>query len=168
MGGMKTRRALYSIPGLAMLLAGSAATAADRYDGPRPEKQDLLYLMHADNLIPTESVDARQEGKKDEPTYTIPGANSTARTPLAEPIFLLRSDLVDPERLELYKLDVKNGHREVTVAKRRRGGTKALHLTVTKLDGRLYRVEVDEPLDDGQYAISSSDSETHAFCFEVY
>ena len=65
------------------------------------------------------------------------------------------------------KLDVKNGHREVTVGKRQRNGAKALHLTVTKLDGRLYRVEADEPLDDGQYSISPTDS-NHVFCFEVY
>ena len=163
------RHALNAATGLAIILAGGAAIAADRYDGPRPPKQDLLYLMHADNLIPTEAVDAHQQGKKDESTYTIEGAGSSARTPLAEPIFLLQSDLIEPERLELYKLDVKNGRREVTIAKqRRKGNNKALHLTVTKLDGRLYKIEADEPLDDGQYAISPSDSETKAFCFEVY
>jgi hypothetical protein len=162
---MTMRRALCSVSGLAIALAGFAAVAADRYDGPRPPKQDLLYLVHADNLIPTEAAEARQEGKNQ--TYIIAGANSSARTPLAEPIFLVQSDLIEPERLELYKLDVKSGHREVTIAKRQRTGSKALHLTVTKLDGRLYRVEVDEPLDDGQYSISPSDS-NHAFCFEVY
>ena len=164
---MTMRRALCSVSGLAIALAGFAAVAADRYDGPRPPKQDLLYLVHADNLLPTEAVEAKQESKKDDTLYTIPGASSSARTPLAEPIFLVQSDLIQPERLELYKLDVKNGHREVTTSKRRRSGAKALHLTVTKLDGRLYRVEVDEPLDDGQYSISPSDS-NHAFCFEVY
>ena len=164
-GLMTTRRALYSVTGLAIALAGLAALAADRYDGPRPAKQDMLYLVHADNLLPTEAAEARQEGKNQ--TYTIAGANSSARTPLAEPIFLIQSDLIEPERLELYKLDVKNGHREVTIAKRQRTGSKALHLTVTKLDGRLYRVEADEPLDDGQYSISPSDS-NRMFCFEVY
>ncbi len=149
-------------------LAGVTAPAADRYDGPRPPKQDLLYLVHADNLVPTESTEAKQEGKKDDSTYTIAGTNSSARTPLAEPIFLIQSDLIEPDRLELYKMDVKNGHREVSVSKRRRANNaKALHLQVTKLDGRLYRVEVDEPLDDGQYSISPADS-NRVFCFEIY
>jgi hypothetical protein len=162
---MKTRRALYSVTGLAIALAGFAALAADRYDGPRPPKQDMLYLVHANNLVPTEVAEAKQEGKNQ--TFVIAGAASPARTPLAEPIFLIQSDLVEPDRLELYKLDIKNGHREVTIAKRQRTGSKALHLTVTKLDGRLYRVEVDEPLDDGQYSISSTDS-NQVFCFEIY
>jgi hypothetical protein len=166
------RRALYSVTFLAFVLAalvsfGRPAFAADRYDGPRPAKPDLLYLVHADNLIPTEAVEAKQEGKKDDTVYTIPGASSNARTPLAEPIFLVESDLILPERLELYKLDVKSGHREVTTSKRRRSGSKALHLNVTKLDGKLYRVEVDELLDDGEYAISGTDS-NKAFCFQVY
>ena len=162
---MTIRRVLYSVTGLVIALAGFAALAADRYDGPRPPKQDMLYLVHADNLIPTEAAEAKQEGKNQ--TYVIAGAASSARTPLAEPIFLIQSDLVEPEHLELYKLDVKNGHREVTVGKRQRTGSKALHLTVTKLDGRLYRVEADEPLDDGQYSVSPTDS-NHVFCFEVY
>jgi hypothetical protein len=163
---MTMRRALYSVAGLAIALAGLAA-AADRYDGPRPPKPDLLYLVHADNLVPTEAADAHQEGKKDEPVYTIPGASSPARTPLAEPIFLVQVDQLLPERLELYKLDVKNGHREVVMSKKRRGGARPLHLSVTKLDGKLYRVEVDETLDDGEYSISPSNSD-RVFCFEVY
>lgn len=163
---MTTRR-VGKIAAFVIGLAGVAALAADRYDGPRPPKQDLLYLVHADNLVPTESTEAKQEGKKDDSTYTIAGANSSARTPLAEPIFLINSDLIEPDKLELYKLDVKNGHREVTVTKRRKNNAKALHLQVTKLDGRLYRVEVDEPLDDGQYSISPADS-NRVFCFEIY
>jgi hypothetical protein len=163
---MTTRPATFAGITLALLFVGSVV-AADRYDGPRPPKPDLLYLVHADNLLPTEAVEARQENKKDESIYTISGASSPARTPLAEPIFLVQAGEVQPDRLELYRLDVKNGHREVTTSKRRRGGSKALHLVVTKLDGKLYRVEADELLDDGEYAISSADS-NKAFCFQVY
>jgi hypothetical protein len=157
---------LVALAGISLALVFAAA-AADRYDGPRPPKSDLLYLVHADNLVPTEAAEAHQEGKKDETVYTITGASSAARTPLAEPIFLIQADEVVPDRLELYKLDVKSGHREVTTSKKRRGGAKALHLTVTKLDGKLYKVEADELLDDGEYAISGSDS-NKAFCFQVY
>lgn len=169
---MTTRPATLAAIGLGFVLAGfdlshSTALAADRYNGPRPPKPDLLYLVHADNLVPTEAVEAHQDSKKDDTIYTIPGASSSARTPLAEPIFLVQADEVLPDRLELYRLDVKNGHREVTTSKRRRGGSKALHLSVTKLDGKLYRVEADELLDDGEYAISVFDS-NKAFCFQVY
>ena len=148
-------------------LLGLAAFAAEKYTGPRPPKTDLLYLMHADNLVATEAAEAKQEsGKKDETVYSIAGANSPARTPLAEPIFLIESDKVLPERLELYRWDVKSGHRELTVGKGKKG-TRPLHLSVTKLDGRLYRVEASEPLPDGQYSVSPSDS-NRVFCFEVY
>lgn len=165
---MSMRRLPHFVAVLAIVLAGVVALAADRYNGPRPSKQDLLYLVHADNLVPTEAAEAKQENKKDESLFTIPGTASSARTPLAEPIFLIQSDLIEPDRLELYKMDVKNGHREVSVSKKRRANNaKALHLQVTKLDGRLYRVEVDEPLEDGQYSISPADS-NRVFCFEVY
>ena len=88
--------------------------------------------------------------------------------PLAEPIFIIEADKIQPSSLELYKFEVKNGHREVTMVQRRtRGGPKPLRLTVTKLDGKLYRVEADEQLENGQYGISPNTSNS-VFCFEVY
>ena len=156
-----------------LVIAATSAPAtwgAEKYTGPRPPKTDLLYLVHADNLIATEAAEAKEEsGKKDETTYTLPGASSPARTPLAEPIFLIEADKVLPERLELYRWDVKNGRRELSMSKgkKRKGGTRALHLAVTKLDGMLYRVEASEPLPDGEYSVSPSDS-NRVFCFEVF
>ncbi len=50
---------------------------------------------------------------------------------------------------------------------RRKGGARPLHLSVTKLEGKLYKVEASEPLDDGQYSISPNDS-NRVFCFEVF
>ena len=153
----------------ALLVVTPALRAADKYSGPRPPQTDVPYLLHADNLVPTETSEAKeQSSKKDETTYSIDGANSTARTPLAEPIFLIVSDKLQADRLELYRFDVKNGKRELTIAKgKRRGGSRPLHLTVTKVDGRLYRVEASEPLENGQYSLSPSDS-NRVFCFEVF
>ena len=54
-------RYLYSYLALATL-----AASADDYTGPRPPKPDVLYLVHASNLIPTEVTEAQQEGKKDD------------------------------------------------------------------------------------------------------
>jgi hypothetical protein len=147
-----------------LLLFASVVLGADKYDGPRPPQPDLAYLVHADNLIPTEALEAKEESGN----YTVPGATSPARTPLAEPIFLIESEKVFPDRLELYRWDVKGGRRELAVGKgKRRGNARALHLSVNKLDGKLYRVEASEPLEPGEYSLSPNDS-NKVFCFEVY
>ena len=151
-----------------MLLLGAAAAWAQKYAGPKPPKPDVVYLVHADNLVPLEMTEAKQESKKDETVYTVAGASSSARTPLAEPIFLLQSEKLLADRLELYRMDVKSGRREVSVSKsKRRGGPRPLRLNVTKLDGNLYRVEASETLENGQYSLSPSGSNA-VFCFEVY
>jgi hypothetical protein len=155
----RTRFCLFS--GVFAALA-AVCWAAD-YDGPRPPKPDTIYLVHADNLIPTEAAEAKNE-KGD--TYTVSGAASTARTPLAEPIFILQSDRLNPESIELYRFDVKNGHREATISSRGRRG-RPLHLQVTKLDRNLYRIEAAETLDNGEYCLTPSGS-NHVFCFEEY
>ena len=82
-----------------LLLLATLAIGADEYTGPRPPKPDVPYLVHASNLIPTEATEASQEGKKDESTYTVQGAASPVRTPLAEPIFLLRSEKIKADSL---------------------------------------------------------------------
>lgn len=143
---------------LALLFAASIAWTAD-YTGPRPPKADMIYLVHADNLIPTETGEAKAKGD----TYTVPGASSPARTPLAEPIFILQSDKISPESIELYRMEVKGDHREVKVGKR----TRPILLQVTRLDRGLYRIEASETLEDGEYALSPSGS-NRVFCFEEY
>jgi hypothetical protein len=151
---------------LLLLCVAALAIQAEDYKGPRPPKADVLYLVHASNLIPTEVVVAQQESKKDTDTFTVPGTASPARTPLSEPIFLMRSEKIKPDDLGLFKFEIKNGKRQLTLSlKRKRGGE--LHLSVTKLDKDLYRVEADEILENGQYSLSPSGSNT-VFCFEVY
>jgi hypothetical protein len=150
----------------AVLLA--AIALAQKYTGPHPPKPDVLYLMHADTLVPTEVSESKEDKKKNDITYTVQGAGSSARTPMAEPIFVIDADKIQAQSLELYKMEVKGGHREVTMAlKRTRGGNKPLRLSVTRLDRGLYKVEADQQLENGQYAISPSGSNT-VFCFEVY
>jgi hypothetical protein len=151
---------------LALLIA--APLAAEKYEGPVPPKPDVPYLLHASSLVETEAAPARQEGKKAD-TFVISGPTSPARTPLAEPIFIIDARNVQPESFELYRLDVKGGNREVSLSNsgRRRGGNRALHLSVKPLGGHLYRVEVDEALDNGEYALSPN-GDNRAFCFEIY
>jgi hypothetical protein len=148
-----------------LLLATLAG--ADDYTGPRPPKVDVLYLVHASNLIPTEVTEAAQEGKKDDSTFSVPGAASSARTPLAEPIFLLRSERIKPDALELYRFEVKNGRRQLTLSRKRSEKSGPFHLSITKLDKDLYRVEADEALENGEYSLSPSGSNA-VFCFEIY
>ena len=150
-----------------ILLLATLAAAADDYTGPRPPKADVLYLVHAANLLPTEVTEAQQDGKKDETTFSVSGAASSVRTPLAEPIFLLRSEKIKPNALELYRFEVKNGRRQLTLSKKRKDNTGPFHLSITKLDKDLYRVEADEALENGEYSLSPNRSNA-VFCFQVY
>ncbi len=151
---------------IASLFTAACLAAADKYAGPVPPKPDIPYLLHASTLIETEAAQTQQSKKGDQ--YIISGASSPARTPLAEPIFIIDARQVQPESFELYRLDVKGGNREVSLSgNRRRGGSRALHLAVKPLGGHLYRVEADEALDNGEYALSPS-GDNRAFCFEIY
>jgi hypothetical protein len=150
------------------ILLGASLIAADTYSGPKPPKPDVPYLVHADNLVETEAAEAREENRKGEVTYTIPGATSRARTPLAEPIFIIQTKQLAADRIELYKLDVKNGQREITMTqKRKKSGARQIHVQVTRLGDQLYRIEADEQLENGEYSLSPNDS-NRVFCFEVY
>jgi len=152
---------------LAILLLATLASGADDYTGPRPPKPDVLYLVHASNLIPTEVTEAQQEGKKDDTTFSVAGAASSVKTPLAEPIFLLRTEKIKADTLELYRFEVKNGRRQVTMSRKRSDKSGPFHLSVTKLDKDLYRVEADEALENGEYSLSPSGSNA-VFCFQIY
>lgn len=151
---------------LIVLLAITTIHAED-YTGPRPPKADVLYLVHASNLIPTEVTEAQQESKKDENTFSVAGAASSARTPIAEPIFLLRSEKIKPDALELYRFEVKNGRRQLTLSRKRKDNSGPFHLSITKLDKDLYRVEADEALENGEYSLSPNGSNA-VFCFQIY
>jgi hypothetical protein len=140
---------------------------AEKYTGPRPAKADLPYLMHADNLIPTESLEAKQEDRKGEVAYAIPGANSTVRTPLSSPAFLILTGQIQADKLQLFKLQSKNGQREVLISRGKKAVAHPIRVNVTRLDDNLYKVEVDEILENGEYSLSPADSNL-VFCFQVY
>lgn len=149
-----------------LLLAGACCAFAQKYDGPRPPKPDIPYIKHADNLIPTEAVEAKQDKRKEETLYTIDGENSSARTPLAEPIFLLLSNKLQPDKLQLYKLETKNGHREILFGKGK--GPMPIPVDVTRLSSdNIYKLEVEEELMPGEYSLSPEGS-NQVFCFQVF
>jgi hypothetical protein len=152
---------------LALIFAATLAASAQKYTGPRPPQSDLPYLKHADNLVPTEASEAKEEkGKKDDITYAIAGTSSKARTPLASPIFLLQSDKLNANALQLYKLDVRNGRREIIASPKK--PMKSIRVDATKLDSSgLYKIEVVESLEPGEYSLSPEGS-NQVFCFQVF
>lgn len=145
-----------------------ACAAAERYTGPRPPKADVPYLMHADNLIETESATASSEQRKDTTVATLNGATSSVKTPLAEPIFIIKTEKFQPDKFEAYKLEAKNGKREVVIGhKKGKNVGRPIYLAVTRLDDRLYRIEVDEPLENGEYTLTPEGSDA-TFSFSIY
>ncbi len=150
-----------------LLLAALTAAAQGKYSGPRPPKPDVPYIKHADNLVAIEPAEAKEEKqKKDDILYIISGATASAKTPLASPIFLLQADKLNPDRLGLYKLDVKNGRREILFGPKRQ--PRSFRMEVTRIaSDNLYRLEVSESLEPGEYSLSPEGS-NQVFCFAVY
>ena len=148
----------------AMLLRADPATVPD------PPKADLPYLLMAQDLVPTEAFDAKteksKEGKKDaETTYWVPGEHSSAKTPLASPIFVMKEDTLAVERLAVYPFEIKNGRREITFSRKKQ--TKPYTLTLKKLGDALYRLEIDQSLPPGEYAMTPNGAD-QVYCFAVY
>jgi len=138
-----------------------------KYTGPMPEKADLPYLVHADNLVATEAGEAKEEDRKGDHIAIIPGATSPAATPLTSPIFIIRADKISPDQLEIYKLETKNGQREVILAHKNKPVAKPIISNVTKVGDDLYKLEVEQDLPVGEYSISPRGS-NQVFCFRVY
>jgi hypothetical protein len=151
---------------LALCLTALCA-AAQTYTGPQPPSRDIPYLKHAQNLVPTEVLEAKEEkGKKDDIVYAIAGATSTARTPLASPILILQTDKVVAGALQLYKFEVRNGRRELTVSPKKPARTYRVELTRFNTE-KLYKLEVEESLEAGEYGLSAEGS-NQVFCFQVF
>lgn len=161
---------------LSLLLALAAfAATAQKYDGPRPPQPDILYIKHANELVPTEYLIAREEGKKNSSvTYVIAGANSKVVTPLASPIFLIQARKLVPERLQLFKLASKKGRREITMSTKKPG--QPIRMEISRLTpDQIWQLEVEESLEPGEYSISPAGGEgapegenpNQVFCFQV-
>jgi hypothetical protein len=151
-----------------MLVTAAAAAFAQKYDGPRPAKPDIPYIRHAESLLATEVTDAMEELRKDDILYVVSGPASTVKTPLASPILLFQSDKIGPDKLQLFKLETKNGRREILFSHKKKQTAMPIRVDVTKLssDG-LYRIEVVSSLDKGEYSLTP-DGSNQVFCFQVY
>jgi hypothetical protein len=155
-----------SVLTLAAMAAALATASAQKYTGPAPPKSDLPYIQHATNLIATEPVEAKEQKIGADTLYTIDGANSPSRTPLALPIFVIRIDKLNPSDLQMYRLESKDGHRELTASAKK--SADPIHVQVTRLSGdNLYQLDVYNSLDAGEYALTAEGSK-RMFCFQVY
>jgi hypothetical protein len=147
-------------------IAAALCASAQKYNGPLPDKTDLPYIKQAAALIPMEIAEARSEKAGSGTRFIIEGAASSVKTPLPLPIFILKAQKLAAERLQLYKMEARDGHREYVV-----GGANSpdvLHLEVTRLtaDG-LCRIAVSDPLEAGEYVLSA-DTSKQVFCFQVF
>ena len=150
-----------------LALICGATLLAQKYTGPQPEKPDLPYLLHADSLVPTEAGVAKEENRKGEVVAIVDGATSSAATPLSTPIFVIRAEQFAPEKLEIYKMEARNGRREVILSRKKKQVAKPIRANVTRLGDNLFKIEVDQSLANGEYTISPSGVD-QVFCFRVY
>jgi hypothetical protein len=160
---MKSRALL---PALSACFAAVALVAQQPYSGPRPPIKDIPYLIEASRLVETEVHQQPPSKTKEGQSFTVPGAASPARTPIPEPAFLFSPDHLRADQLVLRRLETKNGQRELAPT----GSADAAsnyHLTLRRLAPDLYRIEVDEMLDAGEYALLPQ-GESTIFCFAVY
>ncbi len=151
-----------------LFAVASALLAQEPYKGPVPEKSDLPYIRHANKLVPTDPGEAKDESAKNDTVYAVTGVGSTARTPLTEPIFIVKVDKLNVQQMQLYKMDSKGGRRVLTLPKNpKRNSARSIRLSLDPLSSGLYKLEVQEALEVGEYCLSPSGTNT-VFCFAVY
>ena len=156
---------------LVPVLLFTAALWAQDYKGPVPPKTDIPYLLHASTLVETEVQTAHEEKKKNETLYWIDGPSSPARTPLAEPIFIIRVDKLRADKIEMYRFTSKKDRRELLLKDNPKRDEGPLHISVTKVGRDLYKIEASEVLANGEYSLSPSGTgpgSNQAFSFQVY
>jgi hypothetical protein len=154
------------LPLLCTAMAAMATANAQKYTGPAPPKPDLPYIQHATNLIATEAAEAKEQKSKDDTVYTIDGENSSSKTPLALPIFFIKADKLNPASLQMYRLESKDGHRELTASAKK--NAEPIHVQVTRIGAdNIYKLDVYNGLDAGEYALTA-EGWKQMFCFQVY
>jgi hypothetical protein len=153
---------------LAICALAMGLSAQEVYKGPIPEKTDLPFIRHANKLIATDVGEAKDESAKGDTIYTVPGTAANAKTPLTEPVFVIKVDKLNVQQMQLYKMEPKGGQRTLNLPqKAKKNGPRALRLSLEPLSTGLYKLEVQEPLENGEYCLSPGGSNA-VFCFAVY
>jgi hypothetical protein len=128
-------------------------------------------LRHATRLIALEVAEAREEKRKEGDRLRL----FRGRLPSPYPRWRNRSSCSNPnrfrrEKLTLYKLDVKGNSREVFFfdnPKKRKDSARPLGLMVTRLAPGLSKLEANETLFPGEYALTPEGS-NQVFLFQVF
>lgn len=152
----------------AFLLALFAAVAGAQ-QLPDPPKKDIPYLIHATNLLETESNQATEVSDKKAQIFWIPGAASSARTPLGFPEFLFAQDQLDPRTLRLYAFQNVNGRREALIRKKNKIVVESYYIDVIQQGEGLFKLRVDSSLKSGEYCLTPDGEQgsNTVFCFAV-
>ncbi len=153
-----------------LLLPAAWPQSQRKYEGPRPPKPDVPFLLHAGKLLEAETGTAAESQAKDGTLYTVAGATSPARTPVPEPIFLFQADKINPDKLTLFRMESRGGQRTLLLpaaGKRKKDSAQPIFVLVSPLAPGLFRVEVNEVIQDGEYCLSP-DGSNQVFCFTAY
>jgi hypothetical protein len=149
---------------LPLIVFAAANAQGPKYSGPVPPSADLPFLKHASNLLPAEAVEVKEEKRKDETVYVVAGESSPSKTPLGLPVFLLKTEKLDPLKLQMYRLQAAEGHREISASGKK--SADPIHVIVTRVADGLFRLEVGDSLDNGEYMLSLEGT-SQAFCFAI-
>jgi hypothetical protein len=152
---------------LTILVFAIGLAAQTKYSGPKPDKKDVPYLVHAANLVQTEIVHSTPKEDGDRTTWSVPGESSLAKTPLALPIFLIDAASIAPLKLRLYAFEQKGGRRELTLNRNGSTETDPILLTISNVSGTLYRIELVNEIPNGEYGLTVPGS-NQFFCFSVF
>ena len=153
---------------LAFFIALLAAVAGAQ-NLPDPPKKDVPYLIHATNLLETEAKQATEVSDKKGQIFWVPGAASSARTPLGFPEFLFAQDQIDARTLRLYAFENVKGRREVLIRKKNKIVAQPYHVDVVPQSEGVFKLRVDSSLKPGEYCLTPDGEQgsNTVFCFAV-
>ena len=153
---------------LTSLLVGLAPAPVVGQNGlPKPPKPDIPFLLHANNLIETESSVAFEHSTKKNLFYGVANRSSGVNTPMARPEFVILTNRLSPYHLKLYGFESKLEHREILLRKKKKKIARPYFLSVDQLDETIFHIHVDDILENGEYCLTPDDS-NKVFCFTVY
>jgi hypothetical protein len=143
--------------------------AAGAQSLPDPPKKDTPYLIHATNLLETETNQATEESDKKAQIYWVPGPSSPARTPLGFPEFLFAADQVDPRTLHLYAFENVKGRRELLFRKKNKIVVQSFYVDVIPQADGVFKLRVDSSLKPGEYCLTPDGERgtNTVYCFAV-
>lgn len=151
---------------LFVLLATAFAAPLAGADLPAPPSKDVPYIIHATNLLETESNEATEEADKKQQIYHVPGVSSPVKTPLGFPEFLFAPETIKPETLELYRFEPNGGRREILVRKKKKVVAQPYILNIEPRGEGVVRIRVNSSLESGEYCLTPNGSNA-VFCFGV-